>query len=399
MIDMETLEYDTVRRWLSRQSDAARHTNEYIIQDFFNFARQTDRKKGSLTPDDFVEYQRQANSEPNGRRFEILDLVQDYIKSKKMRYNSKVRYYSAVRSFFAHNRAELPPDKTFIMNADVEPVTGSLSVEEVRNMILSSKPVYQAIFASILTAGLDQEMFVHWNLNGWGSLKKAIDDKAEVVRIDLPGRKKKKNKAPYYSFIGGDALELVKKYAENHRPNVDNEGNPTTAIFLDQHKNPLTKVALAYYWRRHAIKIGLWEPVKNGPKSTRHGKGLHEMRDCFRTLWERARGPATAGEFFMGHVVDKLGYNKIMKDEKWARREYMRALPFLNILSETKPYGLADEDEVQNLRDGVKELRLENLRLREQISAQALQNKDEIGELRQQMNRIMEFMRAQKEAE
>jgi hypothetical protein len=100
----------------------------------------------------------------------------------------------------------------------------------------------------------------------------------------------------------------------------------------------------------------------------------------------------------MGHVVDKLGYNKIMKDEKWARREYMRALPFLNILSETKPYGLADEDEVQNLRDGVKELRLENLRLREELSAQALQNRDEIGELRQQMKEIMELLRAKNEA-
>jgi site-specific recombinase XerD len=356
---MQTLEYKTVNRWLNRQSESARHTNEFIIRDFFKFVEDSGGKWGSLNPDDFILYQAKMNSEPNGKRFQILDLAQDYIDSKKLRYNSKVRYYTAIRSFFAHNRAELPPDKTYTIDSDVEPVEGTLTVEEVRHMILSSKPVYQAIISSMLVAGMDQEMLVHWNLTGWPSLKKAIEEDADIVRIDLPGRKKRKNKVPYYAFIGGDALELVKKYANKFRSEVDKERKTTTAIFLDQHKNPLTKVALAYYWRRHAIKIGLWEPVKDGPKSTRHGKGLHEMRDVFRALWERSPASTTAGEFFMGHTVDKLGYNKIMKDEKWARREYEKALPYLNILSEDKAYGKVDENEIERLNNRINELEKE----------------------------------------
>ena len=158
--------------------------------------------------DELVEYQTRANEEGNGNRFKILDLIQDYINSKNtLRYNSKVRYYSLLRSFFANNRADLPPDKGYTISSDIPQVEEKLTVEEVRSMILSSKPVYQAILTSMFMSAMDQEMYKYWNLNGWPSLKKQLDEKTQIVKIDLPGRKRKKNKVPFYTFISGDALE------------------------------------------------------------------------------------------------------------------------------------------------------------------------------------------------
>lgn len=58
----------------------------------------------------------------------------------------------------------------------------------------------------------------------------------------------------------------------------------------------------------------------------------------------------------MGHVVDPLEYNKAHYDRKWVRKEYTKALPFLNIMSSGRPFGQVDEDEIESLRRKVREL-------------------------------------------
>ncbi len=65
-----------------------------------------------------------------------------------------------------------------------------------------------------------------------------------------------------------------------------------------------------------------------------HGKHLHELRDLFRTRWHKSAADPVVAEFLMGHQVDPLGYNKAMKDEGYTKIEYLKALPWLNILSE-----------------------------------------------------------------
>lgn len=390
---MEVLEYTTVKRFLGRQSVSSRGTIKHVLKDFTEWSSLNGGPYSSMNPDELVAYQTKANEEGNGNRFKILDLVQDYINSKNtLRYNSKVRYYSLLRSFFANNRADLPPDKGYTISSDIPQVKETLTVEEVRSMILSSKPVYQAIIASMFMSAMDQEMYKFWNLNGWPSLKKQLDEKAQIVKIDLPGRKRRKNKVPFYTFISGDALEAVRRYVENHRPS-DKKGEPTTAIFLDQHNNPLAKASLAHYWKRHANAIGLYKSVKNGPATTRHGKGMHTMRDLFRTLWEKSPASGTAAEFFMGHEVDPLGYNQIMRDESYARKEYMKAVKYLNLLTSDAVYGKVSEDDYERQDTRIAELEGELYKIRAEkvdLSTQIIQLKEEREEESAALKRIME---------
>jgi len=43
--------------------------------------------------------------------------------------------------------------------------------------------------------------------------------------------------------------------------------------------------------------------------------------------------PAVA-EFMMGHVVDPLGYNKFWRDPDYVAGEFLKAEPWLNVVSE-----------------------------------------------------------------
>jgi hypothetical protein len=69
-------------------------------------------------------------------------------------------------------------------------------------------------------------------------------------------------------------------------------------------------------------------------KSRRYGKNLHELRDLFRTQWEKSGSSPVGAEFCMGHTVDPLGYNKAYRDEAYTRNLYNKTSSWLNILSE-----------------------------------------------------------------
>ena len=64
----------------------------------------------------------------------------------------------------------------------------------------------------------------------------------------------------------------------------------------------------------------------------------HEFRDLFKSLCTLSGVSPIASEFFLGHTIDKLGYDKSSRyDEDWFRREYMKVEPYLNLIS--NPHG------------------------------------------------------------
>jgi len=77
---------------------------------------------------------------------------------------------------------------------------------------------------------------------------------------------------------------------------------------------PVRKNAISLYWIRHLRKIGVVGP-KTRDKSNKTGKSPHEVRDVFRSLWEKSSAKGSVAEFLMGHKVDPLEYNKAFRDE------------------------------------------------------------------------------------
>jgi len=110
----------------------------------------------------------------------------------------------------------------------------------------------------------------------------------------------------------------------------------------------------------------------------RYGKNVHELRDVFRTLWEKSSGKGAAAEYFMGHTVDPLEYNKAYSDEEYSREQYLEALPYLQIMSSGEPFGRVNRTDVKKQELKIRELEAEL------VNSQ--RNKDE--ELRKMKERL-----------
>lgn len=386
----------TLSNWLSRLSPGSRARAKGIFEKWMAWMAENGEEFADMSPDDLVNYQRMA---PYNDRYKILDKVQRYISDMKpvvgvhpasgvklnivqrhdieFRVASKKGYYAAILSFFNHNRAELPSDSSFNIWSEIPPVEGTLTVEDIRKVIMRSNSTYHAIFLAMLQSGMDISSFEFWNLNGWDSLKKELEKDPKVITIWLPGRKKRRNKMPFQTFIGPDSVEAIKTYLpqregareaferseKGRRNRAQRKGEPyverefKTAIFYTKFGEPIDCKALQKYWMRQTIRLGMVKRLKNGYRGNRYEKNLHELRDVFRSQWEKSPAKASVAEYMMGHKVDPLEYNKAHRDEAWTRKEYDKALPMLQIMSSGRPFGLVEEEEVDILKQEIMEVR------------------------------------------
>jgi integrase len=328
--------------WLGRLSPSTAKIRKFIIYRFEAWLCKADPTFKDL--DNLVRVQKDAVGDD---RYKILDLVQHHVMELRGRASYKKMVYSALRSFFAHNRADLPPDKSFSIKGDLPRVNGQLSCDNIRRIILSSNVCYQAVFLCMFQAAMGKEEIVYWSNHGLQALKTQLELGEKVIKIDLPGRKRSKFEKPYYTFIAGDALVALRTWM------VYQSGE---TIFSNIDGGPLTKVGLNGYWIRHLRRLGLASPSKPFDRSNRTGRNVHELRDVYRTQWSKSTAKPECAEYFMGHSIDPLGYNKSFLDEDFYRKEYCRALPYLNVLSSPKPFKQVDESEVDELRGEVERL-------------------------------------------
>ena len=339
-------EYSTVKRYLDKLSKGSHKTFLYQLHYFVDWTQESSPKFGGMSPDALVAYQKEAG---NGEKFDVLDALQDYIGSLEGRYSTKRLRYTYVRGFFKANRAALPSDD-FTIRGEIPQVLGRLTVENIRDLVLSSKLPYRACLLAMFSGGMGLSEIIYWSNNGAADLKEALKRNRDYVRVDLPGRKKARNRRPFYTIIMGDALDQLRKWMAA-RP-----GDAET-IFVNQYGDGFTKQALYMYWLRHMKALGIIEPGEDS--SHRTGRNPHELRDCFRSQWEKSPAKGSVAEYAMGHQIDPLEYNKAFRDEAWVVKEFRKAVPMLNIMSSGRPFGQVDEDEIESLQKQVNYLTTE----------------------------------------
>ncbi|MEM4727207.1 MAG: hypothetical protein QXD04_03005, partial [Candidatus Bathyarchaeia archaeon] len=199
--------FKSVTRWLDGFASATRPYAYSALRGFLDWLGVYGGRFVGLTPDQLVEWQREH---PNG--FELLDLLQEYVRGKRGRVNYKRNIYNAVRSFFGHNRAEMPRDRRFRIHGDVPAVVGRLGVEELRRILLASNPMYRAVFLCMFQGGMGIGELLHWSRTGLEGLRMQLRDGVRLVRVELPGRKANRNRKPYYTFLGRDAQEALRAW-------------------------------------------------------------------------------------------------------------------------------------------------------------------------------------------
>jgi hypothetical protein len=308
----------SVKRWNSRLQSKRSPTYRLM-----SWCKWLESKGLTWHPDELIKIQGAAVGD---ERFKLLDLLQEFVAGSDLRAASKQHSYACVKSFFMHNRCDLPQDKSFKISSDYVKVEGMLTVDVIRQIVLRSNACYKALFLSMLSGGMGLGEVVYWSDNGLPSLLTQLENGAHPVKVNLPGRKKGRGTHPFYTFIGSDAIKALKQYFELYPHN-------SKAIFLNQFGDPITRSCIRLYWNRQLDVLGLKGEPQGKGKMMRYGMNPHEFRDVFRSRWEKSGAPGAAAEFMMGHVVDKNEYNKAYNDVDFATQAYFQAEDWLNILS------------------------------------------------------------------
>jgi hypothetical protein len=360
-VSKEWEEYESVKTWRSGLEKSTFSPYYYIFTHFMQYLRASGTQFASMNPDQLIEYQEKTQGR---KRYEILTLVQTWAQSdRELRKSHIQNRVKAIRSFFTRNRAELPVDRGFRARSDTPPLPSDLKVEDIKKVLDKSNKAFRAVFMVMFQTFMDQDTLERWSDKGWKDLKPQLDKGVDQVVIKVPGRKGSKNEDWFETRLGGDGLKFLRDYI------ADERGPEPGPVFYNQFGGRLQKKAVKTYWTRKLKDAHLVEPQEG--KVVRYGKGLHQMRDVARSLWQmNAPDSIALAETMMGHEItgDKNGYVHLT-DEAWKREKYAAVLPFLNLWSSSLPYGLAPKEDVAAMRKQLQDIRVENERLRTEALA------------------------------
>jgi len=383
-----------VRRWLDGLSPRSVRSHLPLLLKFFGFC--------GVSAVEAVEFQR-----VNALSYRFVDAVYEWFNGQNLGAGTKRFRASMVRGFFLANRVPLPKDKHRFRSEKAK-VVGELTVDEFRKIVVSCNLTYKAAFLIQFQSGsgVGELLYINESLapHVWDEVRKG----QKIIRLVMPGRKQNRNVHPYYSFIGTDAVDALRQLFHSRGWKQD------SVLFRTLRDDPVSANSLQTYFRSQAVKLGLIKSEtpkclkcgaetvkqrfrKNGANKThylctschcslpsseygisqnmwggvRYRMRTHELRDLFRTEFHRAQtyngADSACGEFFMGHSIDKLKYDKIMRDKTYALEQYRRAMPFLNVLSEDprKVERAEVDSELTFLRKKVSELEMGRQEFRE----------------------------------
>jgi hypothetical protein len=236
----------------------------------------------------------------------------------------------------------------------------------LREIILGAKPKIKSLMLFKLHCQQDNARMVWISRNAWSQIKPQLDEGGwrdklgnfwpDVIRIDIPVSRRG-NVDPYFTFVGKEAIEALRKYLE-----IRGEPKPGELIW----KKISSSSSVTRIMTLGARRVGVIPGEVGKSTSVRYGYNIHKMRHLARSLWHESGADISVAEFMMGHTIDKLGYDNIMTlSPSYAVKEFKKAEPFLSI---TAPPAATTEDvkqelskrdqEIQQLQASVSELSL-----------------------------------------
>jgi len=347
---------DCIREWASDLSPKTARNYVYYLLHYIKWAAEHGYWKSAT---EMLEDYRSLDPD---ERYKHLDILERYIKSCKTGSSDRRARWYAIKSFYEYHKLKLPELPRSRMSALFRPSEADkrraielkpLELEEVRKIVLNAPQPYKAAIMTMFQGAMGLAEFEQFNRIAWKSVIKKLD-RPGPIRVDLYREKTSREKVQkYYTFIGEDSKTLIKEWLAI-RPKVKLD-----YLFITFNKQkskyvPLTGRQLAETIRKIAKRIGLVKENDLG----RYHVHAHEFRDLFKSLCTLCGVNPAASEFFLGHKIDRLGYDKSPEyDEEWFRREYMKVEPKLNVLS--NPSGADFRSKMEEMR---KEIALEAIR-------------------------------------
>ncbi|MDG6920952.1 MAG: hypothetical protein JRN59_05425 [Nitrososphaerota archaeon] len=313
---------------------------------------------GSVT--ELLEDCKRAGTEGKYRH---VDLMQEYLNSFRGSVYYKDSIATIIRGFYKKNRAELPREKVTYDRSMLIMAPSSaeeyIRPAEVWRMVGDGRvPVRdKAMMAVVLTMGLDESTFAtQFNYYAYpqivkmlGADRDAWDVKRAPVQVILL-RPKTQNR--FYGFLPAKALVLLRDWLNVRRDimgsevAIRNEGGVEVSdpLFVTSKRRAADEAFVAKAIRDASFTSGVQQRRPGVKRYRIHG---HEFRDTFRTTCKVAGVDQAVAEFFIGHSIDVLGYDK----SPWVYPEHFRKQYLL-----VEPYVCGEEQTVRVQEERRKEL-------------------------------------------
>jgi hypothetical protein len=354
--------YPSVNKWLSelKKGDYVRGS-KYTFFDFIVYFREHSEYKD---PEQLIEDA--LNASPRELQKHV-SLIKDYIADtqKNVLISTKQKRKNVLCSFYLHNGVTLPRfslPKEAASDTEVEtrdPFADSMMVM-LRKVLLSGKISTRdkAVILVACQGGMDDstlaksfnfvgyaQLCAHFGTRNW----REWDSSKVPVRLNLV--RPKTGKA-FYTFIDRDAVEALKEWLavrfkligkeieikESRRSDRVPLSDPIFIVAKRIIGRPLRAAYVSEIFRTAGFVAGVnvkqYEKIEKWKGSTiRYPFHSHEVRDMLKTLGHNL-GLKDECEFFLGHEIDKLKYDKHPFDypDYW-RNLYSKMALFLNVVS------------------------------------------------------------------
>ncbi|MDG6919728.1 MAG: hypothetical protein JRN62_09895 [Nitrososphaerota archaeon] len=341
----------TVATWLKTLRETGRTAALYHLASWVRWRKE---KGLQANPDRLIEECLDGN---NRTLVAHLQLILEYCQGPRFEgdtLESRKRHYNSIRGFYAANLVGLPRRKLKDgeTNGKVRQEVTAMEFLKMFKQALEYTGVRdRALMLCALQGGMDDSTLARvFNITAFPQLARHFGtsrwkdwaDGLCPVRIDLV---RPKSGERFYTYQDVDAIEALKVWfdirgePEIHDPESPQDLPTSEPIFIGRFGSisPAT-VGQTFRSSGKRAKVNVHRGL---PMETFKGARLrypfhsHEVMDTLITLARRAKADVAAANFFTGHSIDKLKYDKSpWDDEGHFRSEYLKiARPYLNPIS------------------------------------------------------------------
>jgi hypothetical protein len=181
-----------IQQWLKRLR--SKETKEKFLYLFLKFVDWVKQKGYFDSADAMLVHKQDARTDKD--RYQHINMAEDYLLECPLKAGQKKSTYTAIRSFYKHNKAELPSYPIQFTDQTITPVTiqQPITLDEVRQLLANAEPREKAIFLCLLQSGMDRSTLAeYFNLHCWQQIAQQLgsEDPANwdlskcPIRIDL----------------------------------------------------------------------------------------------------------------------------------------------------------------------------------------------------------------------
>jgi len=229
----------------------------------------------NMNPDQFIELAKKD-------RRKIEDMCRTFIlefeRKSKVKRNTLRKYVAVLRSFFGFHEVRLRVKQPKAVAEPLKPHT----LEEIKTLLNFADIRERALILLLKDSGMSREDVVRLK---YSHIRRELEAGKEIIHIRAV---RQKEKVPYDTFIGRNAIEALKAYLE-YRRNKGETIDDETPLIASKGGRPISPEAISTIFQRLSRKSGI-------------KTSAHRFRKTFESYLGLS-APSLLVKYWMGHSL------------------------------------------------------------------------------------------------